>query len=119
MGFYIDWGTDVIDPSAGVNTAAGGDNIKMTITLNVATVGLSTAAGAKLDADAVASPSTFKWYIAMMNGAVYSQNSSDIESEYGDRYFDLALGTLQLETQNASPDSLTVNWASDSGEIKD
>ena len=70
----------------------------MTITLNVATVGLSTADGAKLDAATVASPSTFKWYIAMMNGAVYSQNSSDIETDYGTRYFDFALGTLQLKT---------------------
>ena len=91
----------------------------MTITLNVATVGLSTADGAKLDAANVASPSTFKWYIAMMNGAVYSQDSSDIETEYGDRYFDFALGELQLNTQDASTDSLTVNWAADSGGILD
>ena len=80
----------------------------MTITLNVSTVGLSTATDEKLDADNVASGSTFTWYIAMMNGAIYSQTDPSV---YTDRYFDFAEGVGTFTTADGSPDTLTANWA--------
>ena len=80
----------------------------MTITLNVSTVGLSTATDEKLDADNVASGSTFTWYIAMMNGAIYSQTDPSL---YTDRYFDFAEGVVTFTTADGSPDTLTANWA--------
>ena len=87
----------------------------MTITLNVATVGLSTATDEKLDAASVATGSTFTWYIAMMNGAIYSQTTP---SDYTDRYFDFAEGVVTFTTADGTPDTLTANWAT-SSEITD
>ena len=80
----------------------------MTITLNVSTVGLSTATDEKLDAVNVATGSTFTWYIAMMNGAIYSQTDPSV---YTDRYFDFAEGVVTFTTADGSPDTLTANWA--------
>ena len=88
----------------------------MTVTLNVSTVGLSTLTGEKLD-PASSTSSVFYWYIAMMNGAIYSQGSSDISADYGDRYFDFAYGEIQLD--HSASATLTANWAADSGGITD
>ena len=83
----------------------------MTITLNVATVGLSTATDEKLDAASVATGSTFTWYIAMMNGAIYGQGSSDIATDYGSRYFDFVEGVVTFTTTEGTPDTLEARWA--------
>ena len=112
MGFYIDWSTDattdVTTNTASVDTSDTGNSITMTITLNVSTVGLSTATDEKLDAVAVTTVSTFTWYIAMMNGAIYSQTDPSV---YTDRYFDFAEGVVTFTTADGTPDTLTANWA--------
>ena len=81
----------------------------MSITLWVTTVDLSTATGAKLDA--AVGGDTFTWYIAMMNGAIYGQGSSDIATDYGSRYFDFVEGVVTFTTTEGTPDTLEARWA--------
>ena len=78
----------------------------MSITLWVTTVDLSTATGAKLDA--AVGGDTFTWYIAMMNGAIYSQTDPSL---YTDRYFDFVEGVVTFSTTDGTPDTLEARWA--------
>ena len=104
LGFYITWGTDAASTSA-VNTAAGGDNVKMSVTLNLATVGLSTATGEKLEPSVTAHD--FTWYVAMMNGAMYNEATP---SDYSASAFDFVQGLFDIQVTDASPDTLEVKW---------
>ena len=113
LGFYITWGTDATDTAA-VDIGVGGDNIKMTITLNLATVGLSTATGEKLD-PATATAHTFDWYVAMMNGDIYKEATP---STYAAMAFDFALGHLEIDVTDGSTDTLAATWL-DAGPIDD
>jgi len=104
LGFYINWGTDAAN-IAEVNTGVGGDNILMTITLNLATVGLSTAADEKLDPDTASHE--FTWYVAMMNGDIYKEATP---STYAAMAFDYALGNIDIEVTDGAPDTLVATW---------
>ena len=106
LGFYVTWGTTASDTSA-VSTAVGSpDEIKMSIKLNVATVGLSTATGEKLDS-ATPATHTFDWYISMMNGDIYKESDP---STYTAMAFDHAIGHLEMVVAAGTPDTLVVTW---------
>ena len=106
LGFYCTWGTTATDLTAVSTAVSSADLIKMSIKLNVSTVGLSTATGEKLDS---ASPAThtFDWYLSMMNGDMYKESDP---SSYTAMAFDHAIGHLEMEVTAGTPDTLVVTW---------
>ncbi len=97
-GVYIDWMNSNADFSA-VNLAS--DSVTLDVTLNLFTVGLSTATGGKIDA--AGGPYAFKWYLSYMNGAIY--NEAVVDST---KAFDNVLVTFNIAVTDTAVGADTV-----------